>query len=342
MRGRVVAAIALVLIAAAGAGPTASAEPAAVAASATAPNGSRIERVEPVDARTMVLHIHSAAMGKTVPVEVQRPADTSVPRPVLYLLNGGGGGEDGVATWAGKTDALGFLADKEVNVVTAVGGRWSYYADWERPDPVLGVNRWQTFFTEELPPIIDAALGTSGSNAIAGISMAGTSVLLLAITKPGLYRSVGAYSGCAQTSDPVGHRLVRMSVETWGGGNVENLWGPPEAPGWAANDPLVHAEKLRGTTLYISSGSGLPGRYDRLGDPFMMGDPNNPEQLANQIVIGGVIEAGTAYCTRNLANRLAELDIPATVEIAPEGTHSWGYWQDDLKRSWPALAAGLS
>ncbi|WP_067658075.1 alpha/beta hydrolase [Nocardia harenae] len=337
MRGRVVAAMALVLIAAAGAGPPASAEPTA----ATAPDGSRIERVETVDARNIVLHIHSAAMDKTVPVEVQRPADTSVPRPVLYLLNGGGGGEDGVATWAGKTDALGFLADKNVNVVTAIGGRWSYYADWERPDPVLGVNKWQTFFTEELPPIIDAALNTNGSNAIAGISMAGTSVLLLAITKPGLYKSVGAYSGCAQTSDPVGHRLVQMSVETWGGGTVENLWGPPNAPGWAANDPLVQAEKLRGTTLYLSSGGGLPGRYDRLGDPFMMGDPDNPAQLANQIVIGGVIEAGTAYCTRNLANRLAELGIPATVAIAPEGSHSWGYWQDDLKRSWPALSAGL-
>ncbi|MFC8043324.1 alpha/beta hydrolase [Nocardia sp. NPDC057353] len=333
------AALALLLIAGSGAAPTASAQP--VAAGATAPDGSRIEKVETVDARNVVLHVYSAAMDKTVPVEVLRPADTSVPRPVLYLLNGGGGGEDGVATWAGKTDALDFLADQEVNVVTAIGGRWSYYADWERPDPVLGVNKWQTFFTEELPPIIDAALGTNGRNSIAGISMAGTSVLLLAITKPGLYRSVGAYSGCAQTSDPIGHRLVQMSVETWGGGDVRNLWGPPEAPGWAANDPLVHAEKLRGTTLYLSSGSGLPGRYDRLGDPFMMGDPDNPAQLANQIVIGGIIEAGTAYCTGNLANRLAELDIPATVAMAPDGSHSWGYWQDDLKRSWPTLAAGL-
>ena len=58
-----------------------------------------------------------------------------------------------------------FLADKNVNVVTPLEGKWSYYTDWVNPDPVLGNNKWRTFLTEELPPMIDAGLGTTGKNA---------------------------------------------------------------------------------------------------------------------------------------------------------------------------------
>ncbi|GAA3184792.1 hypothetical protein GCM10020255_080840 [Rhodococcus baikonurensis] len=74
------------------------------------------------------------------------PADTSAPRPTLYLLNGAGGGEDS-ATWEGRTDVLDFFADKNVNVVTPLEGAFSYYTDWQKDDPVLGRNKWQTFLT---------------------------------------------------------------------------------------------------------------------------------------------------------------------------------------------------
>lgn len=46
-------------------------------------------------------------------------------------------------------------------------------------------------------------------------------------------------------------------------------------------------------------------------------------------------------CTRQLADRLAQLGIPATVNRRPTGTHSWPYWADELPRSWPTMAAGL-
>ncbi|SUA73621.1 Uncharacterised protein [Nocardia otitidiscaviarum] len=45
-----------------------------------------------------------------------RPADTSEPRPTLYLLSGAGGGID-TATWKLRTDAPEFLSDKNINVV---------------------------------------------------------------------------------------------------------------------------------------------------------------------------------------------------------------------------------
>lgn len=319
--------------------------PAATAApldiSAQAPNGSFIESSADEGDRTMVLKVFSASMQKSFPVHVLRPADNSVPRPTLYLLNGGGGGVDGIATWDKKTDAMQFLGDKNINVVQVIGGPWSYYADWINPDPVLGVNKWQTFFTEELPPIINAALGTNGKNAMAGLSVAGTSVLLQAITKPGLFQNVASYSGCAQTSDPLGQRFIQISID-YGtlGADPRNLWGAYDNPLWAANDPYVHADRLRGTNLYIASGTGLPGQHDTMDSPFMMGE-HTPMQLANQIVAGGVIEAATNYCSRNLQTRLGQLGIPATFDLSGVGTHSWGYWQDQLKKSWPVLSKDL-
>ncbi|MFC8527846.1 alpha/beta hydrolase [Nocardia sp. NPDC057227] len=302
-----------------------------------APDGSKIVKAEYKDDRNLRLHVYSAAMDENILIDVQRPADTSEPRPTLYLLNGAGGGEDD-ASWQAKTDALQFLSDKNVNVIQPIGGKWSYYTDWIADDPVLGRNKWKTFFTEELPPLVDGALGTNGTNAIAGLSTSGTTVLALPIAKPGLYKAAAAYSGCAMTSDPVGSEFVRLTVEVWGGGDTLNMWGPEGSPEWAANDPYVNAERLRGTELYLSTGSGLPGRHDTLDGPYALPGSSG---LANQLVVGGVIEAGTNYCTHNLATKLKDLNIPATVNFRPDGTHSWGYWRDELPASWPTLARGL-
>ncbi len=310
----------------------------ALLADPKAPDGSHITRATYTDNRNIRLYVYSAAMDETYPVDVQRPADASKARPTLYLLNGAGGGEDD-ASWVKKTDIVkGFLSDKNVNVVQPIGGKWSYYTDWIKDDPVLGRNKWKTFFTQELPPLINAALGANGVNAIAGLSTSGTSVLNLAIAKPGLYKSVAAYSGCAQTADPVGREFVKLTVNVWGGGDVLNMYGPDGAPAWAANDPYVHADKLRGMNLYISTGNGLPGVYDTMNNKYALPGAYG---LANQLLIGGVIEAGVNYCSHNLQTKLNSLGIPATYNFRNSGTHSWGYWHDDFLSSWPVLAKGL-
>ncbi|WP_327142079.1 alpha/beta hydrolase [Nocardia sp. NBC_01327] len=302
-----------------------------------APDGSKLVSGT-VDGRNFTLQVHSTAMDKNITVKVQRPNDASQPRPVLYLLNGAGGGTD-MATWWHNTNIGDFLATKDVNVVMPVGGAWAYYTDWKQDDPVLGRNEWKTFLLDELPPLIDPALNTNGASAIAANSMTATAVLQLAIAKPGFYQAVAGYSGCAQIADPIGKRFTKLVVETYGGGDVRNMYGDDDDPAWAANDPVINAEGLRGTRLFLSDGSGLPGPHDHIGDPTML----NPTQmgLANQMIVGGVIEAAVNYCTHNLQNRLNDLNIPATFDFQPTGTHSWGYWQDAFYASWPTLAAGL-
>ena len=318
-------------------GTIASAEPRATVESITAdeaPDGSRLVEVTPVGESQMNFTVHSTAMDKDVTVRVIRAA--SGKRPTVYMLGGVEGNSEQFG-WEQKADVEKFFSDKDVNVVIPFGGQSSYYADWQRDDPELGRNKWQTFLTKELPPIVDSALDTTGKNAIAGLSMSATSVLNLAISKPGLYQSVGAYSGCAMTSDPVARRFVEITVADFGG-NPENMWGAANDPLWAANDPYVNAEKLRGTTLYISNGSGLPGPYDTLDARTVGGDRR---ALATQVVVGGVIEAVTNDCTMRLAEKLRALDIPATVDLRPVGTHSWGYWRDDLTTSWPMMGAAI-
>ncbi|MFI6166152.1 alpha/beta hydrolase [Nocardia sp. NPDC051052] len=306
---------------------TARAEPA------PAPDGSHVLTF--AEGRAGIdMTVYSALMGRPVVVKVIRALNDSKPAPTLYLLNGADGGVD--RNWADATDVAEFFADKQVNIVIPFGGEGSYFTDWHADDPALGKQRWATFLTRELPPIIDATLKTTGANAIAGISMAGTAVFQLALSAPGVYRAIGSYSGCVRTSDARGQAVVNAVVVSQQG-NPVNMWGPPSDPAWAANDPYLHAEKLRGTAIYVASGNGRPGPFDTVD-----GVHGDLPQLAYQLLFGAPLEAIASVCTRQLRDRLRDLNIPATVDLRDTGTHSWGYWQQDLHNSWPIFSEALN
>lgn len=306
-------------------------------AAAAPPNEAHVVDSTVVAERTYGVHVWSPSMGRPIELTVFRAADPLLPAPTLYLLNGAAGG-DGGSSWFDRTDIEEFFADKQVNIVVPVGGAASYYTDWYRDDPVLGRNQWSTFLAHELPPVMDAEFLGNGINSIAGISMAGTSVLQLAIANPGVYSAVASYSGCASTSDPLGRAYVKSVVEMRGGGNTVNMWGPDSDPAWIDNDPYVNAEKLRGTDIYISSGTGVPGPLDVIDGPDVAGSPT---KLVEQLAVGAFIESATDRCSRQMQQRLESLSIPATYRFRDNGTHSWGYWQGDLHDSWPLLASAM-
>ncbi|AYF76288.1 esterase family protein [Nocardia yunnanensis] len=299
-------------------------------------DGAYLDRIEREGPHELAVYVYSAAMDRVIEQDVLVPESGSAGRPIAYLLFGAVRAEDPV-DWPTMTDLLRFAPGTGVDVVIPHGGAGTYYTDWQRDDPVLGRNRWATYLTTELPPIMDAVLHSSGRNAIVGLSMSSTSALALAEAAPQLYEAVGAFSGCAETSSPLGQAYVYLTTHVRGGGDVENMWGPFGSPAWAANDAFLHADRLRGHTLYLAAGSGLPDGHDTLTDPRIDG---NAPLLLTQLTEGGVIEAATSECTRHLAARLAELGIPADYRPHP-GTHSWGYWQDDLHAFWPAMAAAI-
>ena len=301
----------------------------------------------------LIVSVWSPSMEIDVPNIVQMPANPDAAAPVSYLVNGAGGGEDS-ATWQAQSDVKKFMSDKQAWTVTPIGGAFSYYTDWQKHDPNVQTRfatetdkpmAFETYLADELPDAFEKQYNTNGKRALSAISMTATSVLTIAENHPGRFQYIGSYSGCAETSTPAGHAFIDIVTGMRGGANLDNMWGPYPGDGWVENDPVAQAPKFvkqkeDGTlpAIYVSTGNGLPGPHESLDNWRIR---NNIPALANQAIVGGVIEAATNYCTANLGRRFNELDIPATFNFKPAGTHSWGYWQDDLHDSWPMLAEAV-
>lgn len=317
------AACAVLALTTSGAGPSSS-DPMRTAPAPAA----RIVRVVDSTPTRSAVFIDSPAMGRVVQVQILHPR-RSAPRPTYYLLDGVDSGPF-ESNWTQKTDVVRFFADKDVNVVLPINGKGTYYSNWQRPDPVLGVAQWETFLTRELPPLIDGRLHGNGRNVVGGLSMGGTAAAVLAARHPDLYRGVAVFSGCPNTLAPDAQLVVRGSIIEQGG-NPDNMWGPGSGPEWALHDPVTNAPALRGKAIYVGVGSGIPGPKDQA-------DPAFPRYLGLAVPL----EAAAGVCVASFQTRLALLGIPGTFAYHAIGTHAWPYWQDDLHDSWPMLAAALA
>ncbi|GAA2068943.1 alpha/beta hydrolase [Williamsia deligens] len=304
-----------------------------VAVATATPSAPTIEKIETEGPTQYGVYVYSTAMAKTIKVQVLVPSVDRGPRPTLTMLSGLGEEDPTNSMWLRKTDASSFYRDKNVTVALPLAGNGSFYTDWQRDDPKLGRYKWETFLTRELPPLLQNRFSGNGIRGIGGLSMGAGSALTLAARNPGYFKSVASFSGCYSTSDIVSQGVPRTIVAAFGG-NADNMWGPPSDPAWAAHDVLLRANGLRGTSVYVSVGSGLPGPYEAPNYP----GNSNP---ADRAIVGGGIEAGANFCTHRLAETLAAKRIPATFDFEPRGSHSWPYWQDQLHRSWPTVARGL-
>src|SRR5574340_535744 len=277
----VIVAIALPLF---GAGSAASADtPIAGRKTPGAVAVARVDHVVQITDRRTAMFIDSPSMGKIVQVQILHPAGGGA-RPTLYMLDGVSAGAESdyrESTWTQRTDIVDFFADKNVNVVLPVGGTASYYTDWQRPDPILGHNEWETFLAKELPPLIDSRFSGNGVNAIAGVSMGATGAMNLITRHPELYRGVASLSGCPDNGQEASITAVRTPV-AYKGGDATNMWGGPEDPAWAAHDPVLNAEHLRGKSIFVTVGTGLPGPHDTDTDA---------------LTVGGPLEAAALVCT---------------------------------------------
>lgn len=302
--------------------PVASAQPA----------GAHITGIEHVNERWDKVSVFSPSMNKVVVNDVYKAAAPGA--PTFYLLPGIDGGDDiagtgiapGAKSWFGMTDIQGFFADKNVNVVSPLGGQFSWYTNWVA-DPS---RQYQTYMTQELPPLINEEYNTNGKNAVGGLSATGGTAVDYAVQAPGLYQGVGSYSGFLTPSDNAGQVALTLSS---GGASADAMWGPQGGPLWVAHDPSKNVEKLRGVAVYVAaSASGNPGVVDRLPPNF---GPN---------ITGGFIERIVADSTRVFADRAAAAGVPVTYVVRPDGSHTWGLFESEMQESWnttigPALGA---
>ena len=276
-------------------------------------------------ADSTVVSVYSPSMNKSIPVKVLIAAGGG-PAPTLYLLDGLRAPDDNNG-WLINTDIEAFFADKHVNVAIPFGGGGTFYSDWERDDPALGRVKWETFLTQELPAVMRDQFGSDGvNNAIAGLSMSGTSALNLAAHRPDFYKAVASFSGYPTASSPGFAQGIQISVAQMGG-NATNMWGIWPSPSWFRNDPLLNVGALRNTSVYISSGSGGAGLDATVNPASGQFDPVKFAQMVP-------LETAAGLSSQAFIPALQAVGVRPQVHISGEGIHWWTYWQERLKEAW--------
>ncbi|GAB4582340.1 hypothetical protein Ntsu_01720 [Nocardia sp. IFM 10818] len=283
--------------------------------------------------RRVALWIDSPAMGTRIQVQLLLPRDwysqPDMRFPTLLMLDGLRAGDD-QSGWTKDAGAEAFYADKNITVVLPVGGMSSWYTDWRRPDNGK-TYKWETFLTKELPPLLDQGWRTTNVRGVTGLSMGGSAAMTLAARNQGFVRYAASFSGTLTTTTLGMPQAIAYSMRDAGGYDADAMWGPPGDAEWAAHDPYSLAEKLRGTSLYVSSGSGLAGAYD-----IPSGIPGVSTNWA-----GMALEVISRFSSQSFVAKLNKLSIPVSVNYRPSGTHSWPYWDFEMRQAWPQAAAAL-
>lgn len=260
-----------------------------------------------------------------VPVNVALPAgydaNGTATYPVVYLLHGYSENEN---TWIDQTDAEDRAAADGVLVVTPGGDPDGWYTDWRD-----GHRAWETFHFGTLIPYIDAnykTWGTRAGRAIAGLSMGGFGSMSYAARHPDLFVAAASFSGAVDITDksPVAELAISRLYGPKDESDPYAIFGDPSTDDvwWHAPNPTDLAENLRGMSLYIASGSGVPELDDR------------PDPTGS----GG--EAAVNDMARNLDAALTREGIPHGVNYR-NGLHIWKYWQRDLTAWWPIMKAAF-
>ncbi|MDX3617263.1 alpha/beta hydrolase, partial [Streptomyces europaeiscabiei] len=259
----------------------------------------------------------SAALGRNATVRLilpssfdARPARTY---PVLYLLHGA---HDDYTSWTRETDIEAFTAGRELIVAMPDAGPTGIPTAWR------GGPDYETFQVGEVPALLARDYRASGVRAVAGVSTGGYGAMAHAARHPGTFRAAASYSGILDTTAPGVPTLMDAIVARENLAPL-SLWGNPilNLLTWRDFNPRSRAAGLRGTDLYVSSGSGVVGG---IGDWL-------PEALES--VLWPSAHAFT--------DTLALLRVPVTTHFYAGGGHGWAYWKREFAASWPVLAGAL-
>ncbi|MGL6236033.1 MAG: alpha/beta hydrolase-fold protein [Segniliparus sp.] len=293
--------------------------------------------------RHVEIWVHSPSMAADIPVHLLLArswfSDPNKTFPQVFLLDSMNAGDEDNG-WLKNTQIADFYADKDVNVVAPVGGEASFYSDWLDADNGK-TYKWETFLVHELPPLLEQGWRCNDQRGVVGASMGGTGAMTLATRNPGFFRVVASLSGILQTTSIGMPQAIDYAMKEAGGFDSAKMWGDTANPEWGEHDPYAKADKLRGTSLYISSGNGV-GDTPAAAEvaEAQAGVPANSEQIASG-VSGSALELLARLSSQSFAAKLSQLGIPAQVVYRPSGTHSWPYWQFESTQLWPQMAMGL-
>jgi S-formylglutathione hydrolase FrmB len=300
------------------------------AASAQGPplgDGAGIDVVEShwVDQRLIEATVTTPALSRPAGVRILVPGDyleTQQSYPVLYLLHGGFGN---FRDWTESGDASAITAGLDLIVVMPDGGQGGWYRNWHNFGRG-GPPEWETFHIDQLIPWVDGQLRTQASpqnRAIAGLSMGGFGAMSYAGRHPDLFAAAASFSGAVNTRNQALRTLIFFSPLVDGGAPGAIYPSPVlNEPDWRAHNPWDLAPALAGMHVALYTGNGAPGPLDNGGALDIQ------EQQVHAMNVA-------------LHQRLDSLAIPHTWRDYGPGTHTWPYWQRDLREELPQIMATI-
>lgn len=301
--------------------------PAAPARAATfGPDDMRVVATQQVSPRLTDYTVTTPAMAGPVHFRVLLPEGyAQQPRrryPVLFLLHGG---LDSYTSWTTKGDVEAITRPYPLIVVMPAdgdGGGWN--VDWYnggRGGPPM----YETWHLGQILPWVDQHFRTDGDRdhrAVAGLSTGGFGTMHFATKRPDLWAFAASFSGA---DDVVGNFPVAPVIgfeAMVDGGTPDDVFGNrvTHEIGWRAQNPVDLAENVvhGGPRLWIATGDGQHGPFDD-GPGF---DP---------------VEFDVRDMSLNFAHRLDALGKPFALWDYGPGTHSWPYWQRDLRTVLPLM-----
>lgn len=301
-----------------------------------ADDGAKITGETWLDPRMVDLTVSSPALGESTKVRVIVPAAWSATTtrtfPVVYTYQGG---RDDYTSWTRNTDIESLAAGHDAMIVMPDGGYAGSYTDWFNYG-FGGTPKWETFHTSEVVQLMERDLHASGRRAAMGISSGAAGAITYAARHPAMFQYAASFSGLLHLATP----SIQSLLLTLAGvaGNVSDplaIWGIPgvNQANWLAHDPYALVSKLRGTGLFVSSGtSGLPGPYD----------PSDPS-LQNIVsdIVGGLGEALIGTTNTAFVAELHRQNIPVTADLYGNGLHAWPDWVHELHSAWPAMMQAI-
>ncbi|TDD94636.1 alpha/beta hydrolase [Actinomadura rubrisoli] len=291
----------------------------------TADDGARITAVKKVNASQFDVTIASPALGAAVRTRVMIPKGwkTRSTRswPVVYAYHGG---NNKYTSWTKDSNIEQVAARYSAMVVMPEGGWNGSYTNWWNGGRG-GIPEWENFHINEVIPLMERNFHAGPRRAAIGLSSGGQGAITYTERHPGLFRYVASYSGPLNITAPgMPAMLLFMNRDS---GTA--IWGDPitNRANWEAHDGTVMVSRLRGTGVYVSSGDGRVGPYDKPGTaPWDAGRIG--EQLSGQM-------------NTNFVNAARRAGVPVTANLYGPGMHNWKYWRRELVRSWPAIAAAI-
>ncbi|WP_394285736.1 alpha/beta hydrolase [Corynebacterium sp.] len=270
--------------------------------------------------------VWSEANGRNIPVQIV--AATQGGNAAYYMLDGLRATNHSNAWLVDRNAAETFEGDN-ITLVMPVGGKGSFYADWDGPatyDLENPVNyQWETFLTRELPAYLQQNFGVDPTNnAISGLSMGGTAALNLAAKHPGQFKQVLSFSGYPTTTVPGAQTALRVALLDAGGFNLNAMYGSLVSPRRFENDPFLNMDGLRNSDVYVSAASGIPSPADA----------NIPW---NHQLSGAALEALANVSTKMWAAKANATGIGIREDYPALGMHNWNQFGYQMEKTRPLV-----